>query len=542
MIRDVRGDQTYWDEWINSGLSSIEDRKDIIEGIRTKRPGYSSDDSGCILNIVRDYKILPMACYSRGDSIKELYQYFAPLLSYWEQYEAAVVKQKDDTDWYRTKWSVNLNTYIMSFWWIGLALSLEIPDDQWQRLLKLIGNEGEDELLDRIIACRQKNRKIGTKLCHPKPYQLLLDAINAPKEQQAQKLFLFVDNWYKQLGDKKRPYLPKGMPKTPSWYDFVKYVGPDGWYFGNWCIEAVAAVKAFNLDDSLCLGHENYPGDLLRPNGPTTHKAGAIPKENKDDKEAEKDKDAFLAAAENRDMKTIEALIKKGVDINAQDKHGATALVLVCHKKYSEITDRSIECDEIANKLIECGADVNIDTDAGETALMYAADCEDKELTKKLLTKGANPNEQDECGRTPLIRTHNADIVKILVDNGANINQVDYAKYSPLMQAAREECLDKVKMLIKLGADLNLQNSYGYTALILAAGWGHPEIVSTLIDAGANSHISNDKGATAFDVVNEIITNGYYDDDTDEIDANLLEYNAKNYEEISKILRKHKAK
>jgi hypothetical protein len=44
-----------------------------------------------------------------------------------------------------------------------------------------------------------------------------------------------------------------------------------GSYFGRWCIEAVAAVKAFGLDDSLCLGHEHYPGDLLRPNEATTH-------------------------------------------------------------------------------------------------------------------------------------------------------------------------------------------------------------------------------------------------------------------------------
>ena len=36
-------------------------------------------------------------------------------------------------------------------------------------------------------------------------------------------------------------------------------------------MEAVVAVKVFNLDDSLCLGHEHYPGDLLRPKVPTTH-------------------------------------------------------------------------------------------------------------------------------------------------------------------------------------------------------------------------------------------------------------------------------
>ncbi|MGN8277033.1 PoNe immunity protein domain-containing protein, partial [Pseudomonas sp. SMN5] len=46
-----------------------------------------------------------------------------------------------------------------------------------------------------------------------------------------------------------------------------------GAYFGRWCVEAVAAVKAFGIDDSQCLGLEHYPGDLLRPDGPNTHPA-----------------------------------------------------------------------------------------------------------------------------------------------------------------------------------------------------------------------------------------------------------------------------
>lgn len=58
------------------------------------------------------------------------------------------------------------------------------------------------------------------------------------------------------------------------WYvygDPVKHPLEMGSYFGRWCIEAVAAVKVFGLDDSLCLGHEHYPGALLRPDGPSTH-------------------------------------------------------------------------------------------------------------------------------------------------------------------------------------------------------------------------------------------------------------------------------
>ena len=35
-------------------------------------------------------------------------------------------------------------------------------------------------------------------------------------------------------------------------------------------------MKAFALDDSLCVGLPHYPGDLLRPNGPSTHKIDAL--------------------------------------------------------------------------------------------------------------------------------------------------------------------------------------------------------------------------------------------------------------------------
>ncbi|MCD9117144.1 DUF1910 domain-containing protein [Pseudomonas bijieensis] len=56
---------------------------------------------------------------------------------------------------------------MVCFWLVGLGLALEIPDDQWQRLLVLIGNEGEDVLLDRIIASRSPARTVGPVLLYP---------------------------------------------------------------------------------------------------------------------------------------------------------------------------------------------------------------------------------------------------------------------------------------------------------------------------------------------------------------------------------------
>lgn len=151
---------------------------------------------------------------------------------------------------------------------MGLALALEVPDDQWQRLLALIDGEGEDVLLDRVIASRQPERRIGTQLLHAKPYARLLRAIDAPQEEQAAQLFDFVEHWY--------PELKRRGESELWWYiygDPEKHPLEMGSYFGRWCVEAVAAVKAFGLDDTLCLGHDHYPGDLLRPNGPSTHPA-----------------------------------------------------------------------------------------------------------------------------------------------------------------------------------------------------------------------------------------------------------------------------
>lgn len=212
--------------------------------------------------------------YSRGDAVSELPRYFPALLDAWEESErlgADVWTQEQQ--YTRHAWVVNFDHYIICFWLVGMALALEIPDEQWNRLLALIGNEGEDVLLDRIIATRTPSRKVGTELCYRKPYARLLAAIDAPPAKQAESLKGFVTHWYKELGTGARSGRAKqAVPYShPYWYKYGDTNFEGGAYFGRWCVEAVAAVKAFGLDDSLCLGHEHYPGDLLRPNGPSTH-------------------------------------------------------------------------------------------------------------------------------------------------------------------------------------------------------------------------------------------------------------------------------
>lgn len=267
MIRDPLKDSVYFEKWMLFYESTIDERKRLLQepsGNPGYRPQYVYSLLGYNLSLLLQH-------YCHGDPIRELAQYIPPMLDAWEEAERLGKDVwKERQQYTRHSWVVNLDHYINCFWLVGLALSLEIPEVQWQRLLLLIGNEGEDALLDRIIATRQPGRRVGAKLCHPKPYQRLLETINAPADQQPQLLYTFVQKWYAELNRPQKKGLSEDVSlyEQPYWY---KYHTLEGGYFGYWCIEAVAAVKAFGLDDQLCLGHPNYPGDLLRPDKPTTH-------------------------------------------------------------------------------------------------------------------------------------------------------------------------------------------------------------------------------------------------------------------------------
>lgn len=295
MIRAPMGDMKYWDKRVQKDID-WQSRVTQLLSEPSKNPAYDPQFS---YDFSKDFCRLILLRYSRGDPIHELSQHFPGLLDAWElsnklanelnaqlkpgqgwdhrqlliapQISDDVRSHSDPRAWI-FKLS-NLNHYNWCFWLVGLALALAIPDAQWQRLLALIGGEGEDVLLDRVIASRSPERKVGTQLLHKKPYARLLKSIDAAPAEQAALLYDFVNHWYAELARKGKDEL--------WWYiygDPVKHPLEMGSYFGRWCIEAVAAVSAFGLDDSLCLGHEHYPGDLLRPDGPSTHPARFEPK------------------------------------------------------------------------------------------------------------------------------------------------------------------------------------------------------------------------------------------------------------------------
>jgi ankyrin repeat protein len=113
-------------------------------------------------------------------------------------------------------------------------------------------------------------------------------------------------------------------------------------------------------------------------------------------------------------------------------------------------------------------------------------------------------NEKDREHDTAIMkacRNCNAiDVVTFLLENGANINDKEYRDLidqTPLIIAAFNGCTDIVRMLIDAGADIHHRNDQGENALISAAQEGNIDVVKVLLNAGADVNQPNADGETA---------------------------------------------
>lgn len=270
-VRAPRGSIAYWKRWAAIRQEQIEqnwERLDLPSANPAYRPQY-------IRAQARDHLELMLCLYSQGAPTSCLSRWFDGLIRAWEASQALEPEvYPPEVVHSRRHWRGNLDLYLESFWLVGLALTLELPEPLWLRLLALIGNEGEDAVLDAVIACRQPGRRIGKAVLFAKPYARLHAAIQAPVAERPALLWQFVEHWYAEL-DRPATHGRPAFVNRPYWYTLGDQNFEGGAYFGRWCIEAVAAAKALSIDDTDCCGLEHYPGDLLRPNGPSTHRRPA---------------------------------------------------------------------------------------------------------------------------------------------------------------------------------------------------------------------------------------------------------------------------
>lgn len=135
------------------------------------------------------------------------------------------------------------------------------------------------------------------------------------------------------------------------------------------------------------------------------------------------------------------------------------------------------------------------------TALMNAVKNNDVGLVTTLIKQGINVNELDGDKDVPLIIAAYlgyTDIVKLLLESGADVSAVDPSmKATALHAAAYAGKTEAAKILLQYGIDIDKQGPYnGYTALHDAIWQGHKETAKLFIEAGANLNVTSNRGET----------------------------------------------
>ncbi len=125
---------------------------------------------------------------------------------------------------------------------------------------------------------------------------------------------------------------------------------------------------------------------------------------------------------------------------------------------------------------------------AAECPLCDAAYDGNLSEVKILIDNGANVNATNENGWTSLIIASEygqSEVAKLLLGNGANVNYENKG-WTALMIAAQEDQSKVAKVLLDHGANANYEDKDGWTALMIAAKEGQSKVTKVLLENGAN--------------------------------------------------------
>ena len=250
----------------------------------------------------------------------------------------------------------------------------------------------------------------------------------------------------------------------------------------------------------------------------------------------------LMYAARQGAVDAARALADAGADLNLADPNGTDALVLAIINAHFDL----------ARLLVDKGADPNVAEVTGMAALYAAVDMhtlaetvgrpnpkphdalDSPDIVKALLAHGAKPNARLKSpildrihndgnsdptlgdGATPLMRAaKQADVavMRLLLDNGADVNLATQKGMTPLMfaasraggfrgsasQGSEQNAVNAIALCVERGAQINAADESGQTALHLAAASAEESVVRLLAAHGANLFAKDQQGRTPLD-------------------------------------------
>jgi ankyrin repeat protein len=265
-------------------------------------------------------------------------------------------------------------------------------------------------------------------------------------------------------------------------------------------------------------------------------------------------------AIEGNNEALLVYLLNKGINIDERDRSGTTPLILAAMepariKLLSRLIQRKATLDQRSKRhlsaltmaikrhniqaailLVNSGANVNIRDGINtpltltHALLTQAFDTsfkkELRELETLLLVKNAHVNSSDDkLSWSPLMLTasqyqdHNhIKHLKLLIQLGANIDQIDKNERTALMIASSLGRVEAIELLLHHKASINIADKFGWTALMLSVYYNQKETVKLLLNGGADVNFSTKKELTALKVA--------IDNERESIISILKEYGA----------------
>ncbi|XP_059471144.1 uncharacterized protein LOC132194090 [Neocloeon triangulifer] len=154
--------------------------------------------------------------------------------------------------------------------------------------------------------------------------------------------------------------------------------------------------------------------------------------------------------------------------------------------------------------------DINRKNEKGYTPLHYVAKMDHLEATQLLLENGANIDELEWNKSTALMlaaRFASVEMCKLLVERGADLTLINEEGYDALCYACVGQKRINVEYLLSLGKfDLERKIKRSFTALFIPVYSGNVGIVKLLLDKGANVNAKNDHQSTPLMISAELST------------------------------------
>ena len=234
-------------------------------------------------------------------------------------------------------------------------------------------------------------------------------------------------------------------------------------------------------------------------------------------------------AAHWNDVDLARLLMRARAKVDAANELGVTPLSLACENGSPPMVET----------LLSAGANPNAATWSGETVLMTCARTGNVQAVKLLLAGGADvQGKETQRGQTALMwaaAENHAEVVEALVAAGADLQArtksdaglssvgarpasdraprragMESAGYTPLMFAARRGAMDASRVLLDNGAKVNDVADDDWTPLLVATHQGRWELAHFLLARGADPNVDGGTGFLPLHWASGAWENGLY--------------------------------